>query len=477
MLEDEGTLMAFEEYMTGEGKLATGPGLANAITDYWRSEGITNEDGSDKELADRTATEWMNRRGYKWTDLKKGVYKDGHERPDVLAYRNDVFLPRLAELEPTFVQWTFPHLEEDPDADPILVYPQNLPPGVKPRVPVTHDESSFNSKDGIRRAWVKEDYLPFYDKGRGTGIMASEYLTPGGNLKLPPNHPEDDWPSEPDGDSFNECTQLFEFGDGQWWDGENVVAQLKDLTIPLFEKAFPGCQAVFLFDCATNHTAFAHDALRVEKMNLSEAGAQDADMKDGWFIDSRGTHHSQKMHIMRNGVKVAKGMEKVLRERGLRPREGEPAALTPPMHLTLTVRKPQGVLLQCSMPNPNHSQKTKRVKNPTCAEGAPGRNCYATAILSAQPDFKAQRSRLEEAVEGAGHIALFYPKYHCEMNWIEYYWGACKKYARKHCTYTLPGISPSPHPHRMQFRLTSRSLHSQDYARLFQKRWNLLSHR
>ncbi|KAA8903597.1 hypothetical protein FN846DRAFT_919925 [Sphaerosporella brunnea] len=65
MLEDEGTLMAFEEYMTGEGKLATGPGLANAITEYWRSEGITNEDGSEAKLADRTATEWMNRKGYK----------------------------------------------------------------------------------------------------------------------------------------------------------------------------------------------------------------------------------------------------------------------------------------------------------------------------------------------------------------------------------------------------------------------------
>ncbi|KAA8913471.1 hypothetical protein FN846DRAFT_929236 [Sphaerosporella brunnea] len=77
MLEDEGTLMAFEEYMTGEGKLATGPGLANAITEYWRSEGITNEDGSEAELADRTATEWMNRRGYKWADPKKGIYKDG----------------------------------------------------------------------------------------------------------------------------------------------------------------------------------------------------------------------------------------------------------------------------------------------------------------------------------------------------------------------------------------------------------------
>jgi hypothetical protein len=70
------------------------------------------------------------------------------------------------------------------------------------------------------------------------------------------------------------------------------------------------------FDNATNHTAFAKDALRVEKMNLSSAGAQTADMKDGWFYrDNR--RHNQKMHIMRRGEKVAKGMEQVLRERGL----------------------------------------------------------------------------------------------------------------------------------------------------------------
>ena len=38
-------------------------------------------------------------------------------------------------------------------------------------------------------------------------------------------------------------------------------------------------------------------------------------------------------------------------------------------------------------------------------------------------------------------IFIFYLKVHCELNWIEYYWGRCKYFARKHCNYTLPGQS------------------------------------
>lgn len=57
--------------------------------------------------------------------------------------------------------------------------------------------------------------------------------------------------------------------------------------------------------------------------------------------------------------------------------------------------------------------------------------------MSLQPDFQNQKTKLEEAILSHGHLSLLYPKFHCELNWIEHYWGAAKWYLRKHCKYTV----------------------------------------
>lgn len=48
-----------------------------------------------------------------------------------------------------------------------------------------------------------------------------------------------------------------------------------------------------------------------------------------------------------------------------------------------------------------------------------GRTDYCCRrLLFCQPDFMTQKSRFEEFVRLRGHIYNFYPKYHCELNFI-----------------------------------------------------------
>ena len=46
-----------------------------------------------KSISEGTARRWMAKMGYRWKKEPKGQYKDGHERKDVVAYRQNVFLP------------------------------------------------------------------------------------------------------------------------------------------------------------------------------------------------------------------------------------------------------------------------------------------------------------------------------------------------------------------------------------------------
>ena len=59
-------------------------------------------------------------------------------------------------------------------------------------------------------------------------------------------------------------------------------------------------------------------------------------------------------------------------------------------------------------------------------EGQLQPNCCCRRILFMQPDFTSQRPQLQEFIESRGHLCDFYPKYHCELNFIEQYGGAAK---------------------------------------------------
>ena len=67
-------------------------------------------------------------------------------------------------------------------------------------------------------------------------------------------------------------------------------------------------------------------------------------------------------------------------------------------------------------------------------------NCCAVRVLSLQPDFLAQKPLVKEVIESRGHKVIFYPKFHCELNFIEMFWGAAKRYARNNCDYSFRAL-------------------------------------
>ena len=63
------------------------------------------------------------------------MYKYRYEQADVVTYRQDVFLPALEHLQAYMVCWSLNNNEK-----PMMVLPEELPPGQKSIVLVTYDE-------------------------------------------------------------------------------------------------------------------------------------------------------------------------------------------------------------------------------------------------------------------------------------------------------------------------------------------------
>ncbi len=83
----------------------------------------------------------------------------------------------------------------------------------------------------------------------------------------------------------------------------------------------------------------------------------------------------------------------------------------------------------------------------SCKAGAPHSEridrtmrCCCRFILSQEPDFVEQRPWLEEVVIQLGFNMIYYPKYHCELNFIEIIWGWMKRVHRENCTYNLADL-------------------------------------
>ena len=218
---------------------------------------------------------------------------------------------------------------------------------------------------------------------------------------------------------FREARVIFKPGinrDG-YFTSENLLDQV-DSAIDIFEgKAEGKAQGLFLFDNAPSHQKRAANALSARKMPKGTFSLDSTFVglimchtapRANWTHAKGGprmrdginplTGKEQSLYFPQDHPSMAgwfKGMEEIIKERGLWPE--------------------QGLLADCS------GSKCPADRN----------NCCCRKLLFHQLDFVSQKSELQEAVESRGHLCDFYPKYHCELNFIEQYWGAAKLKFRK----------------------------------------------
>ena len=118
-------------------------------------------------ISKMTAQRWLSKLNWRYGKKKNGMYIDGHERDDVVAYRQAFIYRWAAEYEMCFQFW-------DDNGNP-LPRVSNL----HPLILITHDESIFFQNDERTSCWSHQDSRPApRPKGEGQSLMVSDFLTP-----------------------------------------------------------------------------------------------------------------------------------------------------------------------------------------------------------------------------------------------------------------------------------------------------------
>ncbi|KIJ31485.1 hypothetical protein M422DRAFT_266863 [Sphaerobolus stellatus SS14] len=196
-------------------------------------------------------------------------------------------------------------------------------------------------------------------------------------------------------DSTREARILFKAGKNRegYFSNEDLCAQT-ELAIELFEDNFPGTAvALFAFDNVPSHQKRAADGLSSLKMpkfpKLWAGHDGKTKMRNGMLPNV--TLRNPSLGSARNTMPgYFKGMSKILEECGFIEEAQLPASCAK---------------FKCNDPKAS---------------------CCCQRILFNQPDFVAQKSALVELIEDSNHLVIFYPKFHCELNFIEQCWGASK---------------------------------------------------
>ena len=242
-----------------------------------------------------------------------------------------------------------------------------------------HDESIYNTNEGQTWMWGEDEHPALLPKTKGSGIMAADFIDEHtGYLAFTPEEHE---VAKARSRSIPRTARvLFEYGADKegYWTGEKFMSQVK-IACDIAEAKYDTSKhtLVFIFDQSSCHKKFDDKALIAKNILV----------KDGGERRVRDTTWAGRPQAMVHPDGTAKGLRTILTERGI-----------------------------------NHTRmKADDMRT----------------VLSYHEDFINEKTTVEHYVDSRGHIAVFLPKFHCELNPIERVWGHSKRYCRAYTNFTL----------------------------------------
>ena len=392
-LEDEDIESEVNMHLQSLGKYVS----AMDLVQYFQQDSVQQRHGFTISLA--TARRWMKWMGMRWTKTPKGQYVDGHERPDVVDYRQNTYIPRRLGCDLPSRTWTKETIGD------------RITPSSSHRHTVHwhHDETTYTQNDRRQVRWVPKDEKPVpQPKGEGSSLMVADFISA-----------DYGWLRSPDGSE--QARVLFKAGanrDGYFTNKE--ILEQAARVMDILEKHFPNDQHVFIYDNARTHLKCSPSALSAHQMVLNTPKSG-----NNWLVEVPELDHQGRQVYASDGTKLKK---KVQMAPGTLP-NGEPQQLYfPDGHPRAGVFKGMSVILQERgfVKEAGLKRECPGFKCP------PGRiDCCAHRFLYNQPDFIGVKMLLEAHCKKRGFDVLFLPKFHPELSPIEPCWGFAKRNYRE----------------------------------------------
>lgn len=164
LVEDKTFAQEVKLHLQGVGKFF----MAMDIVRYTDMDEMRARVGLAKPISLSAACRMLKALDYWYGKEAKGMYVDGHERENVVEYRQGEFLRRWGEMEKHMVL-----MHKDSKIT------QAPPIPLRRIILFTHDESTFYANDQCNVRWIHSSESPKpIRKGDGTSLMVSDFCSP-----------------------------------------------------------------------------------------------------------------------------------------------------------------------------------------------------------------------------------------------------------------------------------------------------------